>query len=165
MREIEISRLLEMVSYCPETGILRWKIGRPGASAGATIGCKRSDGYIKICVDGVSLLAHRVAWAITHKEWPSGEIDHRNMNRSDNRLQNLRPATPSQNKANTRAFRSNKSSGLKGASFCKRSGKWLAQIQKDRKPYHLGVFDTAEGAHAAYKVAAERLFGEFARAA
>jgi hypothetical protein len=161
---IKVERLQELLSYDPIRGELRWKIGRPGASAGKIAGCIRPDGYITLSIDRERLLAHRVVWALVHGEWPESEIDHKNMDRGDNRIENLRLANSSQNKGNTRAFRSN-ASGFKGASFDRKAGKWVAQIQKDKRRHFLGHFATVEEAHAAYKEAACTLFGEFARAA
>lgn len=85
-------------------------------------------------------------------------IDHINGIKSDNRICNLRPATRSQNGANRVAIR-----GMKGAFFHKSSGKWSAQISKENKKMHLGLFDTEGEAHEAYKEASLRMHGEFSR--
>lgn len=90
------------------------------------------------------------------------------MNKHNNVWSNLRLATKSQNMANVGLIKSN-TSGLKGASRYKAGepyGKpWQASIRKDNKQYHLGHFATKEEAHAAYVAAAEKIHGEFARAA
>lgn len=164
MREIEIERLRHLLAYDPETGLFWWLVGRRGASRGKLAGCARSDGYCVLRIDGIRVLAHRAAWAIVHGEWPEAEVDHKNLNRADNRIENLRLASSTQNKANTRARSTNKA-GLKGASFHRMTGKWAAQIQKDNATHFLGLFETAEQAHTAYCKAANLMHGEFARAA
>ena len=159
-----IARVNELLSYDPETGEFRWKVGRPGASKGSLAGGLRPDGYRKIRVDRRQVLAHRLAFMIAHGRDPVGEIDHVNRVKSDNRLANLREATKSQNGANKQTSR-RAPHGLKGISRAKPENRWRACIRKDGKFFHLGVFDTPEAAHAAYVDAARRLHGEFARSA
>lgn len=109
-------------------------------------------------------MAHQLAWLLSHDEWPPRNIDHIDMDRANNRLSNLRLATPSQNGAN-RGRQKNNSSGLKGVAWNKGAKRWRAQIKANGKRRHLGYFDTAEEAHAAYQEAAASLFGDFARTA
>lgn len=89
-------------------------------------------------------------------------IDHVDGNKLNNTRSNLRLATRSQNGANT-TRQVNNTSGYKGVSWHKASGKWSADITKDYRRRHLGVFETPEEAHKAYKAAAMELYGEFAR--
>ena len=86
--------------------------------------------------------------------------DHRNLITLDNRRENLRIATPSENRANSRT---SCASGMKGAYWRKDLNKWQGQIRFGGKSLSLGVFPTAEDAHAAYQIAARKNFGEFAR--
>lgn len=90
-------------------------------------------------------------------------VDHKVRNTLDNRRNNLRLASHTQNKCNQRKPSTN-TSGLKGA--CLKKGKtnrpWFSQIELHGHNKHLGYFDTAEEAHEAYKVAATQLHGEFA---
>lgn len=109
----------------------------------------------------------RLAWLYVYGEVLSEQIDHINMVKDDNRISNIRPASQSQNQHNTKARKTNKL-GVKGVYQKKMhpSGnlKYAAKISKDRKIFHLGYFDTIDDAQAAYRVASERLHGEFARA-
>jgi len=93
--------------------------------------------------------------------WPKARIDHRDLDRKNNKWSNLREADDSKNRANTRARPDNKLN-IKGVGLhvC---GKYQARIFKDNKFCHLGLFDTAQEASAAYAKAAEEVFGEFAR--
>jgi len=93
---------------------------------------------------------------------PRQHVDHHNGDTLDNRRENLRTATVSQNQMNRRPNRRS-ASGFKGVSLHKRSGRWQAEIQKDGKKMFLGSFGTPELAALAYDSAARELFGEFAR--
>lgn len=89
---------------------------------------------------------------------------HINGNVSDNRIENLRDATQSNNLCNKR-MQSNNTSGYKGVGWHKAAGRWVARITIRKQHTHLGLFDTPEEAYAAYCKAAEKLHGEFARLA
>lgn len=91
--------------------------------------------------------------------WPKKDVEHRDGDKTNNKWSNLRLATRTENQGNARARVS-----LKGVTRV-RTGKYTAQIQKHMVKMHLGTFDTAEEAHAAYVRKAIELYGEFARAA
>jgi hypothetical protein len=169
MSKITAERLRELLHYDPETGIFTW-LTRATVSrrwntryVGTTAGSVDCHGYIAIKLIGQLNRAHRLAWLYMTGEWPSNDIDHINGNRADNRLENLRPATRSQNNANSRT-QSRNTSGLKGVHKQSRGYTWAARIKINGSQHYLGNFKTPESAHAAYIVAAEKLFGEFARA-
>lgn len=90
------------------------------------------------------------------------QVDHINGDRLDNRKANLRICTHAENGRNRGAPRNN-TSGFKGVHFHKQCRKWQAQIKIDGQKKHLGLFDSAEEAHAAYCLAADLLHGTFAR--
>lgn len=160
----EIKRCFE---YDHESGIVYWK-DRPWSLAnrqtsGKEAGCLTNIGYklINLSVSGKQVLmkAHRVAWVLCHGEWPAGEIDHKDGNKSNNRIENLRVATRSQNVANQAA---RNKTGLKGCTYNPRHDTWTSSIRIDGKNKHLGSFGSAEEAYAAYLSAAEIHRGEFA---
>jgi hypothetical protein len=162
---IPIARARELLDYEPVTGLFRWKFKpRKGVQIGDRAGTAISFGYRAIRIDGRRYLEHRLAWAWTFGEQPPDEIDHVNGCPDDNRIANLRPASSSQNKQNTRRRSSNRS-GFKGVSWIASRRKWRAEIKTRGRVVHLGYFETPEQAHAAYRAAAEKFFGEFARAA
>lgn len=88
-------------------------------------------------------------------------IDHINGDRLDNRRENLRVCTASQNSMN-RGAQANNSSGYKGVIFDKNRVKWRAEICHGGKRLYLGRYNTAEEAAIAYNAAALKYHGEFA---
>lgn len=165
-KPLTAERLRELFEYFPETGMFRRRqlageYTRRGAGK-LTPGCTYGR-YLGICIDYQRYYVHRLAWFYIHGEWPPHEIDHINGDPFDNRLSNLRLATGSENGHNRRRSRRN-TSGIKGVHFFKPSGKWRAAINDGhRHRKHLGLFDTKEQAAEAYRVAAIRLFGVFAK--
>lgn len=129
--------------------------------ANTKAGSLAQNGYYVVRVCGKLYLNHRVIWSMIKGDIPSGmEIDHIDRNPQNNAISNLRIATSSNNKWNM-GIPSHNTSGYKGVSYHKNSGKFTAQIKRYGKMKHLGYFKTAEEASAAYKSAAERLFGEY----
>ena len=89
-------------------------------------------------------------------------IDHINMDKLDNRKNNLRFCTVSQNGMN-RDKDKNNTSGFKGVSWSKNDRKWRARINLKGKEIHLGNFDDKKEAARVYNEAAKKYHGEFAR--
>ena len=140
------------ISYNPDSGEFIRLVSSGGSLAGSAIRPKASkNGYVYVPVLGLKILAHRVAWALSHGEWPPHDIDHIDGVRSNNRLGNLRPATRGENMQNERRARaSNKSCGLLGVSWSKATNRWSAGIKVGGKKRHLGLFDCPKQAHEAY---------------
>jgi hypothetical protein len=155
--------LLKVLEYCPATGLFKWRATRGRAKAGAVAGCVRGDGYVMIRIRGRLYYGHRLAWLCMTGAWPTNEIDHIDLNPTNNRWNNLRAATCSQNQAN-RNKRANNTSGLKGVVWHKQSEKWLARLVHNGKMTCVGYFDTKEQAAAAYADVVKQICGEFARA-
>lgn len=110
------------------------------------------------------LQMHRVILArMLGRELVKGElVDHIDTNTLNNQRENLRLATNAQNQRNKRISASN-TTGYKGVSYHEHAKKYRADITVDRKLIYLGYFKTAEEAHEAYKAAAVKYHGEFAR--
>lgn len=168
--------LRKLLRYEPETGKLFWRARSEDLFNGNKHACRRWNsryagkeamtpvneaGYKIGGIFNKSFRAHRVIWAMTTGRWPSCFIDHVNGDRSDNRILNLREATTSQNAINS-CIQSNNTSGLKGASWCKRTKKWQSYIAVGGKKYNLGYFDCREDAHEAYCHAAKKRHGDYA---
>lgn len=153
------SRLRDLLHYDPETGVFtRRTQTAPVVKIGGVAGTKLVTGYIGLSVDGKLYLAHRLAWLYVHGNWPTKNIDHKDRDRSNNRIDNLRLCNQSQNTANS----SRKATGIKGVSWFKSRQKWRARITVQYKEQHIGYFDSIEDAQAAYRAKAAELFGEFA---
>lgn len=173
--------LRQLLRYEPETGKLFWNerpthmfstdstrsqehisalwnsryAGKEAFTARATAGHKHST------IFGTLVQAQRVIWAIVHGEWPAFGIDHIDGDPANNRLENLRIATQSQNCAN-RTSRKGATSKYLGVHRQKKS--WIAQIKPiGGKGYYIGSFKTEEEAAMAYNEEARRVHGEFAR--
>lgn len=142
-------------------GELFWRVGTGRSRIGARVGYKHPDGYIQTKIDGESYLVHRLVWKLRTGTEPSDTIDHRNGDRMDNRIDNLRLATKGQNSYNQRV-RADSTSAVKGVSLEKTSGLWKSRIQYAGRAVFLGRFATKDAAHEAYKKAALKYHGEFA---
>jgi hypothetical protein len=103
--------------------------------------------------DGKTFTVHRFIWEFVNGPTPDGmHIDHVNRDAHDNRIDNLRIVTPSQN-AQNRAHKGG-SSGYRGVSWSKQHRQWLAQIMVGRKRKFLGLFKDEQDAADAYIKAA-----------
>jgi hypothetical protein len=159
------SLLEKLFDYNAETGQLRWKTTKAArVKPGDLAGRKTNRGYIHVRVNYKTYPAHRIAWLLITGEDPYGSlIDHIDGNPSNNAFCNLRKATPAQNTHNSKTKKN--LSGLKGAAWCKNTGKWRSRITCNGRVFELGRFDDPLEAHAAYCKAAAELHGDFARAA
>lgn len=147
----------ECLEYNPDTGVITWK-ARPrhhfntdrgyntfvSQKVGMVTGCRSTtrDGlcYLKIAINKKLYLAHRLAWVLYHGPIPSGvEVDHIDHDGTNNKINNLRLVTSSQNKMN-RTITSVNKSGCMGVYFNSNTSKWIAEIVCNGKYYGLGSF-------------------------
>lgn len=151
-------RLKEAFRYDPESGQFYWRI-KPGPSVkvGQKVGTIKNRGYEAVRLDGFPFKSHRLAWFFVNGNWPKGQIDHINGIRNDNRIFNLREATPSQNRVNTKTLRADNKSGYTGIKFDKNRNNWRAKIGK----INCGRHHTIEEAIKARNAKGKEIFGEF----
>jgi hypothetical protein len=157
--EDDIRRLRTVLSYNSRTGVLRWKIKYPNTIIGAEAGCIDWRGYRLVKVDGRLLLAHRLAWALYYGAWPKGDLDHKNQNKGDNRIENLRLGPRAHNMANTRP--KNKRGLPKGCYQLKGRNTWYSQIRINGALKRLGAFATAKEAAVAFQREHRAAHGQF----
>jgi len=152
-----IERVRELLSYCPETGIFKWKKSTSNRTlVGNKAGSPNNKGYIEIKIDGKRYKAHRLAWFYVYGEDPlQSEIDHKDQIKSNNSMANLRLATRKQNNENIPIPRNN-TSGHRGVSRLDKS--WVAYIYHNKKRIHLGHFNDINLAIQARKQAEQKLF-------
>lgn len=163
-----IEYLHECLIYDADTGVMSWR-ERPashfkhaqamrcwnGRYAGpiTSIGF---HGYIIVQLHNRPYMAHRIAWAFVNGAWPSGDIDHINGIRHDNRLENLREVTRAVNNLNKRRY-DRSTTGIAGVNWDEKLGKWRAHITRDKQRHYLGLFTEINAAAAARKDAERRL--------
>lgn len=137
-------------TYDPETGVLRhtdynkhvpelhWR----------EAGSLHPNGYRIVSIRRRLYPVHQIAWLFTYGELPDGHLDHINRVKHDNRIANLRKATPSQNMHNSSMYSNNKS-GEQGVCWHKACQRWYAYIRINRVQHTLGSFVNFEDAVAA----------------
>lgn len=162
----DIERVRSLLNHDLENGRLYWigkRRGRPSLSGDEAGGICR-EGYRFVVIDGKSYRTHRLIWLLVTGNDSYIHIDHIDGNPLNNKFDNLREATVSQNLCNSRV-RSDSTTGIKGISFDGKRNKWRATIQNQGKQFALGRFHRLEDAIAVLNIARDRLHGEFARAA
>lgn len=147
-----LKRVQELLDYDPLTGEFTWKINRGPMPAGSKAGQRWVD-YVRLKIDGQSYQAHRIAWLLLTGEDPGlMVIDHKDLDKQNNRANNLRIRTISENAAHT----------LRGEPKCYQrtsTGKYQAVFTLKRKRVCLGTFDTAEEASKVGRAARKKARG------
>jgi hypothetical protein len=115
-----------------------------------------SNSYVMTRKGNKLVSLHRLITKATKDE----VVDHINHNKLDNRDENLRKCTQSENMRN-QGVRTNNTSGVTGVTWDKSRSKWEAYVRINGKTIHLGRFSSKEDAVAARKKAEEEYFGEF----
>ena len=156
-----LSELRRLVHYDPETGVFTHRVTGKGRIAGRIAGNTRSDGYLQIRVANVCTYGHRLAWQYVTGCAPDFDIDHIDGDPANNRFSNLRRASNSENRMNSRTHSRN-TSGVKGVTWSKLRGKWQAQIGVGGRNLYLGIFDSIEEAAEVVRSNRVKLHGRFA---
>jgi hypothetical protein len=156
LTQAKVKRLLEY-----RDGELYWKVDRLRAKKGDKAGTTK--GYKIVFIEGQHYTFGHVIFLMFHGYVPERvsfvDGDYRNT-----RIENLRAATMSQVSGSAKKSKAN-TCGYKGITFLKKRNKYVAQINKLGKHYHLGTFNTPQEAYKVYCKAAKKLHGEFARVA
>lgn len=163
-RKHSIEEIKAALDYDPVAGTFTWKFRKDKPKhhnsrwVGKIAGRTTAAGYRGIRLDGVHYYNHHLAWAFVHGEWPAYEIDHIHGVSAGDAIDNLRPATSSQNKQNICRRRDN-TSGVKGVCWDESKKRWIARINQK----FIGRFINIEDAACAYAEAAIKFHGEFHR--
>lgn len=159
---ISAEELRRTFNYDPDTGAFFRIVTCPAQRhrAGREAGTTNKRGRKTITINSRVYFAHRLAWLYVHGRWPSPAIDHINCNPSDNRIENLREATASQNLAN-RVLARVPLSGARGVY--RRGRSFSCRLSIDGKQKHIGSFSSIEAAEDAYRAAKLARHGEFAK--
>ena len=144
-------------------GKLYWKISNSNAiSVGQEAGTEYSRGYRRVYFNGKTWGTHRIVWIMFNGDIPSGvQIDHINGEASDNRIENLRMATNTQNCQNRRMRPTN--TGIRNVSYVAKEKKYKVSIQAAGKRIYCGRFDDLELAELVAIEARDKYHGKFAR--
>jgi hypothetical protein len=138
--------LQEVLDYDEYTGIFIWKkqLSSRGP-VGKEAGYKGT--YIIISINGIRYRAHRLAWFYIYAKWPSILLDHKDRNKHNNTLRNLKEATNSENSHNTEET----------PGCWKVGNKYRAAICLRGKRKYIGYFNTKEEASSAYSTEKQRI--------
>jgi hypothetical protein len=145
-----------------KNGYLYWK--NPNSKRvkpGQKVGSKNGDGYWHTTINGNYKLNHRLIFMMHHGYLPK-IIDHIDNNPSNNLIENLRPASHSQNCHNSNISKTNKS-GIKGIYWHKQSNKWKAQFKLNGKKIYFGTYYDIDYAKFVIEAMRYKYHKEFAR--
>lgn len=151
MKKIESVKELKKIMTCyPDKGYCVWKERAGNYFSNKKVGWVGDRGYIRCEFLGVGYSMHRIIWLYVYGKWPSGEIDHINHIRNDNRIENLRVVSNKDNLKNKSLPKSNKS-GIMGVHWLRRDKRWKVAIKIDGKTKYLGLYQKKEDAAKARK--------------
>lgn len=150
-----------------EGGSLFWRERSNGKFdkqfANKEAGCKkRPDGYSVVAYGKSHLMIHRVVWTMFNRQMVKGEdIDHINGDRSDNRIENLRLCSRSDNLKNAQKRKDN-TSGYKNVNWNEATKSWRVKFRVAGKTKCFGLYKDLNEAVDVSKVIRNSLHGQFA---
>ena len=148
--------LKEYLSYDKDTGLLTW-VKSPSRSmpAGKLAGCLDDEGYKLVRFKGKNYRYARVCYYLYYGSQPAGVVDHINRDRQDNRIDNLRLVTTSQNRTNSEGFGR---SEYRGVNYRSDRDSWIAFCGGS----YLGSSKDAKEAALMYNYKAVEMYGDYA---
>jgi len=163
-----LEELKEFFDYNPDTGIIIWKKPtnqriKVGQEAGSLNVRTKNLVYRLIKFNHGNYKAHRLAYYMHHGIDPrNNDIDHEDGNGLNNKINNLRVATRSENGRN-RKLQKNNTSGVTGVAWDKKRRRWEARIKINGKVRYLGYYPNIQDAIQVRKEAEKKYFGKFRR--
>lgn len=161
MSQLTAEELRRLLRYNEESGSFTWLVRRSWRT-GDIAGTVDKNGYRVISIGAKKLFAHRLAWLYVYGKLPTKGLDHINGDKQDNRIQNLREATVSQNMRN-KGLDPKNTSGYKGVTWNKRRRCYTVQAGGGGKRVYLGFFADPKAASDAYQEFTKKHYGEFYR--
>lgn len=172
MEKLDPKEVQRLIKYDPATGRLEWRERTPDDFEGASeiiraglasrfnkihagkpaLSSSSGRRYLGGTIKGRSMMAHTAAWVCYRGCYPSSEIDHIDRDKENNRIENLRDVSNSDNKRNRGMMRSN-TSGVTGVRFVKKDNSWVSRIGENGEHKYLGSFKSFEEAVRARKEA------------
>ncbi len=146
--------LKSKLTYDQNTGIFKWITTTGSSKKNKTAGCLKKSGYTMIQINKMQYYAHRLAWLYMEGVFPK-EIDHKNQDRSDNRISNLREVTRTENNKNKSRFKNTKNK-YPGVTYIKKRDKYQVYIGINGRPLFIGLFQKEEEAIEAKKKAEKK---------
>lgn len=129
-----VMELHRLFCYNPHTGELVRKTARTNrVKVGEPVGNLHKDGYLKTGIGSITYLVHRIVWKMFYGTEPPEQIDHRDRDRTNNKISNLRDGSGNRNSQN----RFESPLGITQRP----NGRWESAIKKDQRRISLGVFD------------------------
>ena len=139
--------VLNLLNYDKETGVFTWRKALNAKAKAGQVAGTINDGYRQIQIGGTKYAASRLAWLIVHNEDPKEfTIDHKDRNRENNRITNLRKATQAKQNKNKSTCKGYSITGTKTVRY-------QARIKTNGVSRNLGCYDTPEEARAVYLAA------------
>lgn len=160
MTELTQELIRSLFEY--HNGFLYWKISKTNSiKIGDKVSPKNHQKYCQVGINGKRYYNYQIIY-LYHKGYLPKYIDHIDNDSLNNRIENLREITLSQNQGNRKPNKNSSSSKYKGVSWFKPANKWRSRITKNSKQIHLGYFVNETEAAKAYNNKAMELFGEYA---
>jgi HNH endonuclease len=142
--------LRSVLQYNQETGIFTWLVAAGGVCIGSPIKTLNSNGYVVVGLNGKKYRQHRLAWLYVYGCWPDQTIDHKDGDRANNRIDNLRVLPQSINVQNRRTASKNSTSGVLGVYFSARRNGYMASVTTNGHQKRKGPYKSIDRAHQAY---------------
>jgi len=150
---------LNLLFEYKDGGLYR-RISRGPQHAGVRAGTKTKKGYIRIRIDGVFYMEHRLVFFMHHGRWPE-VTDHINGVRDDNHIENLRECTHMQNAQNAKG--KGDRALPKGVHYHKKRHRYCAYVDLAGRRHYVGEYHTLEDAAKAVRTKRKQLHGDFAK--
>ena len=151
--------LNELFEY--RDGEIYYKVSRSRNKAGSKAGTYRPhDNAYQVIINGKHYLTHRIVFMM-HNGYLPQYVDHIDRNRSNNKIENLREATHSQNAYNS-TIRKDSKTGIKNVSWNKVDKSWKVRIQANNTRITIGQFKDLELAELVAMEARNKYHGEYA---